>query len=200
MTFPSGHSDRLDLNHYNALPRSANIDHSRLCNYLGYLRHEKDATVAVTGCANAEQNIEGKIFITLMSRQSPDQKIFIINLKDDEANSISTSWKREKRQTSEVLQDETIRTENKVIEGDNIKDKNLEDRASKASGVGVPCSIKAKIKMGTDLSAVNTIQNHLQMSVDNWLAEMFTHVQSHYYHPTLQHRINFEERFNLQLF
>ena len=102
VTFPNGHSDRLILNHYNALPRSENIDHSRLCNYLGHLRHEKDATVAVTGCANAEQNIEGKIFITLMSRQSPDQKIFIINLKDDEANSISTSWEREKRQISEV--------------------------------------------------------------------------------------------------
>ena len=42
VTFPNGHSDRLHLKHYNALPSSTNIDHSRLCNYLGNLKHDQD--------------------------------------------------------------------------------------------------------------------------------------------------------------
>ena len=198
VTFPNGQLDKLKLKHYNALPRSTNIDHSRLCNYLGHLQHEKDATVAVTGCADVNRNIEGKIFITLISKQSPDQKLFVIHLKDDETHITSRSGKREKRHLFEAqevaAQTETILTTTDVFEGDEVKDKELEAKVSKAADTGVPCSIKAKIKIGTDLSASNTIQSNLQMSVDNWLAEMFTHVQSHYYHPSLQHRINFEVR------
>ena len=88
VTFSNGHSDRLNLNHYNALPNSANIDHSRLCNYLGNLQNERDATVAVTGCPDAERNAEKKMLITLMSSQSPGQKSFAIDLNYDEKRMI----------------------------------------------------------------------------------------------------------------
>ena len=199
VTFPNGDSDRLNLKHYNALPSSTNIDHYRLCNYLGHLHHDKEATVAVTGCADAERNIEGKMYITLMSRQSPYQKMFTIDLKDNGGNIQYRSSHPQKRQLSEAQQVaeqiETIIRATETIEDDEIIDKDVEARVSKAPGDGVPCSIKAKIKMGTDASAWHTIHDYLQMSVDNWLAEMFTHVQSYYYHPTLKHRINFEVKF-----
>ena len=200
VTFSNGHSDRLNLNHYNALPNSANIDHSRLCNYLGNLQNERDVTVAVTGCPDAERNAEKKMLITLMSSQSPGQKSFAIDLNYDEKRMTSRSIKLVKRQLSEAQQVaeelETIIAANEILEDDEIKDKELEARVSKAPETGVPCSIKARIKMGTDASAKDYIQNRLKMSVDHWLAEMFTHVQSHYYNPTLQHRINFEVKLN----
>ena len=160
------------------------------------MQHDQDATVAVTGCSDIERNVEGKMFISMMSRHSPYQKTFVINLKDGDQHTASRSKEPLKRQLSEAKQVaeqiETIIAATEVIEGDEVKDTKLEARVSKAPEIGVPCSIKAKIKMGTDASAWHTIQNNLQMTVDNWLAEMFTHVQSHYYHPTLQHRINFE--------
>ena len=52
VTFEDGQKDTLVLEHYNAMPHSKNIDPLRLCNYLGHLKNEKTARVAVTGCVD----------------------------------------------------------------------------------------------------------------------------------------------------
>ena len=81
VTFENGQKDTLVLRHYNAIPDSTNIDHTRLCNYLGYLKYEEDARVAVTGCVD-ERNLEGKMNITLLSKRSPYQKSFFMDWED----------------------------------------------------------------------------------------------------------------------
>ena len=63
------------MKHHVALPHSKTIDHTRVCNYLGHLKNEVDATVAVTGCSDAE-NRDAKMAITLISKRSPYQKSF----------------------------------------------------------------------------------------------------------------------------
>ena len=77
-------------------------------------------------------------------------------------------------------------------DGDEIGDSEIEAEAASSDTNHVPYEIKVKIKLGTDSSARDTIENNLGTTVDNWLAEVFTHVQLHYHHRSLKHKINFE--------
>ena len=82
-----------------------------------------------------------------------------------------------------------------IDEGDALGDPVEEARAKSAIVGGknsVPFAIKAKIKIGTDVSARDTITKKLNTTVDAWISEMFTHLQAHYHHPSLRHRVNFE--------
>ena len=189
VTFADGYKDTLVLEHYNAFPNSENIDHTRLCNYLGHLLHEKDARVAVTGCLDDTRNTDGKMYISLLSRRSPLQKSFSMDLngnvkpiKITESNDAYMSSK------NEVIS----RQSGPFIEGDAIGETDIEAAAAASTTDGVPFKIKVNIKIGTDTAAINKITNELGRTVDDWLAEMFTHFQNHYNHATLQHNLNFE--------
>ena len=188
VTFEDGQKDTLVLTHYNALPNSMNIDHARLCNYLGYLKDEEDARVAVTGCVD-ERNREGKMYISMISNRSPYQKSFSMDM-DGNVESIQLTESNDAyiSTTGGVISRQSDTTQDQ----DEIDITALEAVASAATTNGVPSVIKAKIKLGTDTSAVDKIVNGLKTTVDNWLAEMFTHVQNHYKHATLGHIINFE--------
>ena len=170
------------------MPRSTKVEQDRLCNYLGHLENENDASVAVTGCAD-DRNHEGKMYLTIISKRSPYQKSFSLdvngNVKLIEAKSGNTV-------NNLLIQNIIDRRGFEIMEGDEIKNAELEAKAANAETNGVPCSIKVKIRLGIDASALKTIEKSLQRTYDNWLAEVFTHAQVHYHHPTLQHRINFE--------
>ena len=187
VTFQNGQKDILVLRHYNALPDSTNIDHSRLCNYLGYLKDEKDARVAVTGCVD-ERNREGLMYISLISKRSPYQKSFSMDL---EGNVEPIQNTETKDAYLPINEDVISRQSGTVTNQDEIDDTQLEAEASASSTNGVPAVIKAKIQFGVDTLARDTILNE-SGPVDNWLADMFTHVQNNYHHPSLGHRINFE--------
>ena len=77
--------------HYNAIPNSKTIDHSKLCNYIGYLEGDKDSRVAMSGCLSEEGNNE-KAYITLFSKHSLYKKSFSLdrfgNFKELKANDI----------------------------------------------------------------------------------------------------------------
>jgi hypothetical protein len=150
---------------------------------LGHLKNEVDATAAVTGCAN-EENRDAKMYITLISKRSRYQKSF----------SMDFSGHFEPIQLMEV--DSIIsRTGNTFVDGDELGDTEEEERAKDTiigGGNSVPFAIKAKIKVGTDTSARDTITNIFNTTVDAWISEIFTHLQAHYHHPTLRHRVNFE--------
>ena len=77
------------------------------------------------------------------------------------------------------------------IEKDELGSIKVEKAAAAAKTGGVPYELNVSIKIGTDTSAPNKIVGD-GGTVDNWLAEVFTHVQNHYYHATLGHRINFD--------
>ena len=174
-----------------ALPRSRTMDHTRVCNYLGYLKNERDSVVAVTGCAD-EKNPEGKIFITLISNRSRYQKSFSLDLsgnvesiqrmEDDSRDSLFTGYLEP-------------RNANTFVEGDEIGDNDAEIIAQNTvigGGTSIPYAIKAKLELGIDESAKDTIAKRFNTTVDAWLSEVLTHVQAHYRHPTLRHRINFQ--------
>ena len=171
------------MKHHVALPHSKNIDQTRVCNYLGHLKYEVDATVAVTGCAN-EENREAKMYITLISKRSTYQKSFSMDF--------SGHFKPIQLMGVDSI---TSRSGNTFVDGDELGDTEEEAKAQGTiigGGNSVPFAIKAKIKVGTDRSARDTITNKLNTTVDAWISEVFTHFQAHYHHPTLRHRITFE--------
>ena len=191
VTFKDGHRDELVLKRHNPLPRSINMDHNRVCNYLGTLKNDVDATVAVTGCPD-ENNQDELMFITLISKRSIYQKSFVMDFTGHvEPIQLSEVDSR----NLQVHENLDFRNENKFVEGDEIGDTEEEAKAQSTVVGGsnpVPFAIKAKIKLGTDASASDTITNRLNRTVDAWIAETFTHVQAHFHHRTLRHRINFE--------
>ena len=75
---------------------------------------------------------------------------------------------------------------------DEIGETDIEAAAEASTTDGVPHNLKMKVKIGTDTASINKIVNGLGRTVDDWLAETFTHVQNHYHHATLQHKIDFE--------
>jgi hypothetical protein len=79
VTFTNGVKQRMNLRHYNAIPNSETMDHSRLCNYLGHLEgDETESNVAVTGCLMGD-NPDEKMYITLLSKHSPLHKSFSLD-------------------------------------------------------------------------------------------------------------------------
>ena len=191
VTFKDGQKDELVLKRHNPLFRSRNIDHNRVCNYLGHLKNEVDATVAVTGCPD-EKNQDELMFITLISKRSIYQKSFSMDFTGHvESIQVSEAYSR----NLPVRENLSSRNENIFVEGDEIGDTEEETKSQNTVVGGsssVPFAIKAKIKLGTDASASDTITNKLNSTVDAWISEILTHVQAHYHHPTLRHRINFE--------
>ena len=190
VAFKDGTKDIFVLKHHVALPYSRHLDPSQICNYIGYLKHESGSVVAVTGCLKMH-DINSKMYITLLSERSRYQKYFVID----------TYGNFEGIKPTNIFIPDEISSRNDVefVEGDEIGDIE-EEEESKSVIIGgknkVPFAIKAKIKIGVDVSACNTIVHQLDTSVDQWLSDVMTHVQAIFHHPTLHHRINFEVHFN----
>ena len=188
VTFEDGQKDTLVLKHYNALPDSNNIDPSRLCNYLGHLENEKTARVAVTGCVD-DKNLEKKMYISMISARSPYQKLFSMDF-DGNVTPIQLGESNDAYVTSQGAV--VSRAGKEFQQLDEIGETDIEAAAEASTTDGVPHNLKMKVKIGTDTASINKIVNGLGRTVDDWLAETFTHVQNHYHHATLQHKIDFE--------
>ena len=188
VTFEDGQKDTLVLKHYNALPDSNNIDPSRLCNYLGHLENEKTARVAVTGCVD-DKNLEKKMYISMISARSPYQKLFSMDF-DGNVTPIQLGESNDAYETSQGVV--VSRAGKEFQQLDEIGETDIEAAAEASTTDGVPHNLKMKVKIGTDTASINKIVNGLGRTVDDWLAETFTHVQNHYHHATLQHKIDFE--------
>ena len=78
ITFKDGKKDKFVLSHHVALPHSRSMDPLLTCSYLGHLENEIDATVSLTGCLD-ENNVERKIYITILSIRSRYEKSFSID-------------------------------------------------------------------------------------------------------------------------
>ena len=56
------------------MPYSKELDHSKLCNYIGFLENDKaESVVAVTGCLS-RQTPDEKMMITMFSKHSETAK------------------------------------------------------------------------------------------------------------------------------
>ena len=156
---------------------------------MGYLKNEVDATVAVTGCVT-ENNRDAKMSITLISKRSLYQKSFSFDLSGNFEPIVKAGG-------NTILVDRQLfsRALNMSDEGDALGDPDIEAKAMETILGGrnsVPFAIKVKIKVGTDASARDTITNNFNITVQEWISEVFTHIQAHYHHPSLRHRVNFE--------
>ena len=66
-----------------------------------------------------------------------------------------------------------------------------EANAVSVNGTGTPSCIQARLRLGYDQSAKQTIEGS-GGNVENWMAEVFTHVQILYMHHTLQIKVVFD--------
>ena len=185
VTFKDGTKDVFILQRFSPLAYSSEINHTKLCNYMGQLQHETGSVVAVTGCLETRGK-DPKIYITMLSERSIYQKYFLID-KYGNFEAIKT--------TDFYTNKTSSRIDGKFVEGDELGDIEEEEEAHKVIIGGknkVPFAIKVTIKVGVDRSARKTIVSRLDTSVDQWLSDVLTHVQAIFHHPTLHHRINFE--------
>ena len=201
VTFTNGVKQNMKLRHYNALPNSELIDHSRACNYLGYLEgDETESNVAVTGCLMG-QNPDEKMHISLLSKHSPFHKTFSLDGKgtvrhieieqSDSETVDDVSSKYTKRGYESTNRDGW-----RWIGGDSMMNDKQEAAASAITVEqmgAVPTVLKLKFRLGYDKGVKNYLQRRGQ-NVDNWLAEVMTHAQNHYEHSSLKHKIIFEVR------
>ena len=187
--------DKFVLEHYNAMSDSKSIDESRLCNYLGHLKNEEDSRVSVTGCFD-DRNLEGKIYISLFSRRSSSQKLFAMDMHGNvEPIYIADSNDAYISLTGEVVTRDGKNFQHK----DKIAKPNTELVRDASTTDSVPYNLTLTVKIGTDTGVSDYIVNKLGRTVDDWVAEMFTHVQNHFYHPSLNHKIHFKV-YNLAIF
>ena len=188
VTFEDGHKDTVVLEHYNAMPQSKRIDHTRLCNYLGHLRSEEDSRVSVTGCFD-NRNSEGKLYISLLSRRSPFQKSFAMDMRGN----VKPIYIAESNNAYITLTGEVFTRNNEIFQHEDKVEETIMEAARDASANNsVPYNLSLTVKIGTDTGVSDYIVNTLGRTVDEWIAEMFTHVQNHFYHPSLNHKVHFE--------
>ena len=200
--FSNGKKDRIKLKHIRVMPHSKDLDHSKLCNYIGFLENDKDAsTVAVTGCLS-RTTPEEKMLITMFSNNSPFHSYFSLDV-DGNVQHITT----DKYRAGAISRSGSFTGVSKNVHGprgtgnqnsvdDEIIDEELEEAAANMGNVQdlVPQELKVNIRMGVDTSAKAAIEG-LGLTVDNWLSDLLTHTQAHFFHSSLNHIINFEVNF-----
>ena len=144
VTFTNGVKQKMVLRHYNAIPNSDKIDHSRLCNYLGHLQgDELNTSVAVTGCFMGDESDE-EMHITLLSQHSPNHKSFIFD-KNGKTKHIEIRPQGESRNLVKRMQQQDYPVRNKEWEkvGAKISSAELKNWAS-----NVPPILTLKIRIG----------------------------------------------------
>jgi hypothetical protein len=182
------------LRHYNAIPNSETIDHSRVCNYLGHLKgDEVESSVAITGCLMGDDTDE-KIHITILSKHTPFHKTFSLdangNVKHIETRSDNNVMEQEL--SPKVTLRETSPW--KACGSDAFYNELQEFAAFAVTAEQttiVPSTLTLKFRIGYD-KGVKSYLRRRGKNVDNWLAEVMTHAQAHYTHSSLQNKIIFQ--------
>ena len=203
VSFTNGLKQMMVLRHYNAIPNSDLMDHSRLCNYLGHLEGDKThSTLAVTGCLNGDEDDE-KMHITLFSKHSPHHRSFSLD-KNGVVKHIET---RSDEELIENLDERTTSLMNltglsnfdgssdwTAHGGDTFINQQWEAAAAEVTEEQmrtVPSVLKIKYRLGYDQATRDYLEARGQ-NVDNWLAEVMTHSQAWYMHSSLQHKLVLE--------
>ena len=185
VTFANGIKQKMVLRHYDAIPNSDVANQTELCNYLGHLEgDEESSVVAVTGCLMGDDRDE-KIYITLLSRHSPQHKSFSVDSTGN-TNHIEIDSEVLSREASVDDVDDT----DFDSDGDLSNDQ-WEAAAAQVSGSQrnkVPAILTLKMRIGYDKAVKNYFEKE-GGNVDNWLAEVMTHSQAHYLHSSLKHQI-----------
>ena len=218
--FVNGMKKKMILNQYNSIPNSVNIDHSRICNYLGHLEGDKtSSTVAVTGCLFGE-NPDEKVDITLLSKYSPLHKTFSLDLHGNVRYIPTVSDYAFMSKFSSIYEplNTSPRTpvglhENASVDGSSFISESSKDYAWRPVGGDAFTNEEIetaaatvnyeqrnnvvgrrilRFRLGYDRSVRDYFTQNSEQTVDNWLAEVMTHTQAHYLHSSLANKIIFE--------
>ena len=192
VTFGNGVAQKMVLYHYNPIPRSTTMDHSRLCNYIGHLKgDEKDSRVAVSGCLLTEKNKNEKVYITLLSKHSLYQKSFSLDRRGN-TNVIKTTNSRATHpDIHRRIQDRNIHFDDWNTYGEErywLRKQKLFDAVTDEQMASVPYSINVNFRLGYDKGTKRWMMDSDQ-NIDNWLAEVMTHTQIHFTHSSLRHYV-----------
>ena len=180
VTFTNGVKQKMILRHYDAIPNSNTADQSRLCNYLGHLQgDEVNSSVAVTGCLMGD-NLDEEMHITLLSNHSPKHKSFSFD-RNGKTQHIEIQPISEPRDASNGVQQQDQQLENREWE-------EALQKISAAELSTVPPILRINFRLGYDKSTKEYFEPYIE-SIDNWLAQVMTHSQAHFLHPSLRHQI-----------
>ena len=87
--FPDGHEDSFVLERHYASPEHR-MSGELHCNFIGHLKNEKSACVAVTGCYDRED-----VELTIHSKHNTDANMYVLR-KDGSVKSIESNFKVKK--------------------------------------------------------------------------------------------------------
>ena len=199
------------MEHYDAFPQLTKVTQTPPCSYIGTLRDERDARVAVSGCF-IRGFPEEKMYLTLLSKRSKHQKAFSLDMdgfvQPINGGGLATTSLDLAREDS----DDATATDNKNTDEDEEKIDGVEAMAKTVSlqkQQTVPYELNVKMKIGFDNSSIEMIklkkgveqgdETSSKIAIANWISEVFVHVKKDFHHPSLGHKINLEVR-KLNLF
>jgi len=194
--FSNGVQDFIKLEHITVMPNSKDLDSSRLCNYMGFLQGEEDkSVVAVTGCLSRKREDE-KMFITMFSENSPSQSYFSLDI-DGNVQSIhpkSGVAKAINDVKGQAKKSIDLNLNENELNDDEVVDGKLETLSAKMGDFreSVPENLTINLRFGVDTSAKSAIEDTLSTTIDNYLSDLLTHTQAHYFLPSMDHKIKFE--------
>ena len=192
------------MEHYDAFSELTKVTQTPPCSYIGRLRDERDARVAVSGCF-IQGVPEEKMYITLLSKRSKHQKAFSLDMdgfvQPIQGGELATTSLDLARQDS----DDDTATDKKNVDEDEEQIAAVEAMAKTVSlqtQQTVPYELNVKMKIGFDKSAKQVIESKKgvepgdeigsKIAIANWISEVFVHVKKDFHHPSLGHKINLE--------
>merc|ERR1712038_1143565 len=177
VTFHNGIKDDLDLEHYK-MHETAVVG----CNYVGKLKNDPSAVVAVTGCLNKPGD---KMEVTMISKNNIN-KMFSVDFNGN-AEVIENPFAGGAQSGALKLdRDDGWR----VVNGDEEINDEEEDAANNARTTSIPAVLKATIQFGYGDGLNSELGTE---GFDAWVQTIFTHTQTHYRHAeSLGTTIEFE--------
>jgi len=165
--FPDGHEDSFVLERHYASPEHR-MSGELHCNFIGHLKNEKSACVAVTGCYDRED-----VELTIHSKHNTDANMYVLR-KDGSVKSIESNFKNHESVRGGYINkddDELINEEELDNELDFLKLCNSGDCSS------MPDKQSMKIKIGYDDTWHNSFGGDTSAST-TYINSMITHMQA----------------------
>jgi len=172
VTFPDGYSDNLVLNHF-----YSENDNADGCHFLGHLKNEQEACIAMTGCIGSED-----VEFTIMSEHAPENGLFKWKL-DGNVEVIDHPFKNGAADNRGDAND--IRGDPAQMQKEAQIEKSLT-----ANSKTLPPNQKLKVKVFYDKSLKTKLGSH--KAVKSFYDSAHVHLQAAFCHVSLGTKIKLE--------
>jgi len=172
VTFPDGYSDNLVLNHF-----YSENDHADGCHFLGHLKNEQEACIAMTGCIGSED-----VEFTMMSEHAPENGLFKWKL-DGNVEVIDHPYKNGAADNRRDAND--IRGDPAQMQAEAQIEKSLTTKSKT-----LPPNQKLKVKVFYDKSLKTKLGS--DKAVKSFYDSAHVHLQASFCHVSLGTKIKLE--------